>query len=162
MKRYLLLVLIIILVLTPGLVGCAQETTTYYNSEFGYSVEMPKNWVVIEEPRNIVGHRLEDTIGFQSELSLDADWVHVGVKSVDVWWDIGDVRFSDGNEYKIHKYGENGYIVERRSLSTLSDRKWKVTYYIKHDRKLYTITFNDKGTPKKVYVAIDGYGKVNY
>lgn len=154
--------LTITLVLTQGLAGCAQETTTYHNLEFGYSIEMPNNWVVIEEPRNIIGYKLEDTIGFQSELSRDADWVYVRVESVNVWWDLGDVRFYDGNEYKIHKYGDNGYIVESRSFSTLSDRKWKVIYYIKHERKLYTITFNDKGTPKKIYVAIDGYGKVNY
>lgn len=154
--------LTITLVLTQGVVGCTQDTIIYPNPEFGYSVEMPKNWVVIEEPRNILGHILEDTIGFQSELSRDADWVHVEVKTADLGWDIGDVRFSDGNEYKIHKYGENGYLVENRSLSTVSDRKWKLIYYIEHDKKLYTITFNDNGTSKKVFVTIDGYGKVNY
>lgn len=39
-----------ILVLAPGLlVSCGQATVLYCNHEYGYSVEVPKNWLIEEE-----------------------------------------------------------------------------------------------------------------
>jgi hypothetical protein len=155
----------VILVLASGLgVGCAGETTTYYNRQFGYSVQMPKSWVVDEQPyQGIPGEHLQNAVLFGSEESFPEDWVEVAVipgKSASSA--IIEQHLGLNTEYKVHEYGKDGYVLYVRVPSAGGWSNWIVVYYIEQDGFLYHIKFNEEGTQKKAYVSIDGYGKVNY
>ena len=159
-NRYIVPILATILLLALGLLtGCGQETTTYYNDQFGYSVKMPTSWEIVEKPVHwITGTLLKNTVGFRSELSPKAQWVSVEVEESPSWW-IYDESLGLG-EYKVQEYGKSGYLVKYRRSPL--EKKWMVIYHIKHNRSHYEITFDTEKTCKKVYVSIDGYGKVNY
>jgi len=162
MKKYLIAIQILILAMASGLVvSCSQETTTYYHRQFGYSVKMPKSWEVVENPVHwITGSPLKNTVGFRSELSLEADWVDVEVRTGESAYSaVGKLYQPANTESKLYEYGKNGYVHETRWLG---DKSWRMSYYIEYNNRLYVITFNTKETSKKVYVSIDGYGKVNY
>lgn len=158
MKRCL--VLITILALISGFaIGCGKPIT-YHNAEFGYSVKMPASWEVVEKPVHwITGTPLKNTVGFRSELSLEADWVNVEIRTGESAYSaISKLRLTS-DWSRVYEYGKNGYVHETRLFPEKSSR---ITYYIEHNNRLYVITFNKEKTCKKVYVSIDGYGKVNY
>lgn len=163
MKRYLIPISILILSIASGLlIGCTNQTTTYYNSQFGYSVEMPDGWEVIEQPADSITLQVMDnTVGFRSELSSTADWVYVEVipgKSASSA--ISEIHSVANTETRVYEYGKNGYVYEWRWLLGES-RNWGIVYYIDYNERLYEISFNEEGTCNKVHVSIDGYGKVN-
>lgn len=160
MKRYLILILAV-LVLTSGLLlACTEETTTYYHTEFGYSVQMPKSWKVIENPVHwITGRPLQNTVGFRSEAKdiFKADWVNVEVTGKP-YWSIYDQKLGLG-EYKVQEYGSRGAYLVRYRSSQLD--KWRWIIFVHHKGKLYDVTFSNEKAKEKVKVFIDGYGMVN-
>ena len=165
MKRHLMPIMVILVLTSWLLVGCSQKTTTYYNREFGYSVNMPKNWEVMDKSVDLItGAKLpKNTVGFCSELSRIADSVYVEVMpGKSALSAVTEEYLVPNTEYKVHEYGKGNYIVYRRFASGPSWSSWRITYYIYYNRFLYEITFNEDGTRKKVYVSVDGYGKVNY
>lgn len=160
MKRHLVVILAILVLLSATMMGCAQEqTTTYYNDKFGYSVEMPVSWELIEEPVDwITGTPLENTVGFRSEAKdiFKADWVTVEVTEKP-YWSIYDKRLYLG-EYKVQEYGSRGaYLVRyRRDLRD----EWRWIIFVHDKEKLYEVTFSNEKAKDKVNVFIDGYGTV--
>ncbi len=162
MKRYLIVILAILVLASVLTVGCSQATVTYRNEQFGYSVLMPQSWEVVDKPVDITGEPKENTIGFRSELSPGADWVRVKVKPGESAYSaVTSIPVIPNISLKVYEYGKNGYVVESRLLLVPSD-DWRITYYIEYNDNLYKITFDKESTAKKVYVSIDGYGKVNH
>jgi len=158
MKRCL--VLITILALIWGFaIGCGKPVT-YHNTEFGYSVKMPASWEVVEKPVHwITGTPLKNTVGFRSELSLKANWAYVEVRAGESAYSaISKLRLT-GDWSRVYEYGKNGYVHETRLFP---EKSYTIAYYIEYKNQLYVITFDKEETHKKVYVSIDGYGKVNY
>ncbi|MBI2304373.1 MAG: hypothetical protein HYU86_06460 [Chloroflexi bacterium] len=162
-KRYLISILIVLVLASGVLIACSEETTTYYHREFGYSVKMPKSWEVVENPvHSITGRPLKNTVGFRSELSLEADWLDVEVRTNESAYSAVSNLYQPSNtESKLYEYGKNGYVHETRWLG-IGEKSWRISYYIGYNKRLYVITFNTKETRQKAYVSIDGYGKVNY
>ena len=163
-----------LLLASVGLVGCSQSTKTYTNRQLGYAVTMPIDWTFVE---NTSPEQEGDTVQFHAPIPPDIQGVVLvdederGVDRVSVQVTKGkrardalrDTKLLPGSEFKTYEYGDNGYLVEYRWIRLLSPTwiDWRVTYHIDHDGRLYTVTFKKKSTRKKVYVSIDGYGKVN-
>ena len=128
-------------------------------------MNMPEGWEVVENPVYFVtGDPYGDNaVGFRSKLSPDADWIYVEVKESNtiLTW-VPETKLFPQSEYKVFDYGKNGIYLETRRRDGASWSKWRLTYYIQYDGRLYTVTFNTKAAQKRAFVSIDGYGKVNY
>jgi hypothetical protein len=161
MKRYLTIILAMLVLASSLLVGCGREATaTYYNRQFGYSVKKPESWVVVETPVHwITGRPLKNTIGFRSKEKdiFKADWVSVEVTEKP-YWSIYDNRLSEG-EYKVHEYGSRGAYLVRYRPNLRHDWLWII--YVPHKGKLYEVAFSNEKAKGKVGVFIDGYGQLN-
>jgi hypothetical protein len=127
---------------------------------------MPPGWESVENAVSLITGRKysENTIGFRSELSLEADWLYVEVeRSKSAQSAVLDQRLFPGSaEYKVQEYGKNGYLVRSRFIGRVTWTEWRSVYYIEYNNQLYIITFKNPRTEKRVFVSIDGYGKVNH
>lgn len=56
MKRYIIILLAILVLIMGILVGCGEPTVIYRNQQYGYSLNLPKDWTLKEE-ENIVNFR---------------------------------------------------------------------------------------------------------
>lgn len=146
--------------LTPSCVK-PELTVTYRNGQFGYYVEMPENWTIVDKPVHwITGRPLENEVGFRSEAKdiWKADWASVEVEEPSCWcnaatWGVG--------EYCIHRYGSKEAWLVKYKHSPI-DKYWRLyIIFVHHEGKLYKVTFSSQKAMQKVKVFINGYGKVN-
>ena len=157
MKRYLILILVILVLTLAGIVGCGQKSSSteiYHNSKYGYSLEIPKTWTINEEKnRQTITFRsphnqMEIVVNVDSEDALNDFYSEFVARAGDTAMTPLELlaRASAtedeklGAKVKYIEWNENA-MTTFTLIETEDFQSWVKTYYIIDKGNFYLIAF---------------------